>query len=133
MKISLALAAAIGITLTPIAIAQNSEEQILGAIAGYYLGNSIGDGDGRRAARVLGAVIGYRYGENILSRRDRRDFLNMDVYDFRHYCRRTVPYNYSDRRNTRDAWIRGCVNRLSQQQRKLEREAYEDGYYGPSN
>jgi hypothetical protein len=25
------------------------------------------------------------------------------------------------------------VNRLNRQQRELEREAYEDGYYGPSN
>jgi len=32
---------------------------LLGAIAGGVLGNSVGDGDGRKAATIAGAVIGY--------------------------------------------------------------------------
>ena len=113
--------------------AQSSEEQILGAIAGYYLGNSIGDGDGRRAARVIGAILGYRHGEQILNPRDRRQFMSMDRDDFHYYCRHEVPYQYSHRRNTYDMWVRGCVQRLSREQRQLEIEAYEDGLYGPSH
>lgn len=38
---------------------------ILGAIAGGVLGNSVGDGDGRKAATVIGAVLGGTIGNNI--------------------------------------------------------------------
>ena len=133
MKTILALVAAASMTLMPQANAQSSEEQLLGAIAGYYLGNSVGDGDGRRAARVIGAVIGYRYGNEILGSRDRQQFMSMDRNDFHYHCSHQVPYQYNRQHNTRNMWIRGCVNRLSQQQRQFEREAYEDGLYGSSN
>jgi uncharacterized protein YcfJ len=113
--------------------AQSSEEQILGAIAGGALGSTIGDGDGRKAAMVIGAILGYRHGDRILNPRDRRQFMSMGNNDFRRYCRHEVPYQYSHRRSTHDMWIRGCVDRLSRQQRELEREAYEDGLYGPSH
>lgn len=113
--------------------AQSSEEQILGAIAGGALGSTIGDGDGRKAAMVIGAILGYRHGDRILNPRDRRQFIIMDRNDFRRFCRSEVPYRYSHNRNTHDLWVRGCVDRLSRQQRDLEREAYEDGLYGPSN
>ena len=112
--------------------AQSSEEQILGAIAGGYLGSTIGDGDGRKAATVIGAIIGYRMGEQILNPRDRRRFMSMNREDFYDYCQYEVPYRYTHRRNTRDMWVRGCVERLHRQQRQLEREAYEDGLYGPA-
>lgn len=38
---------------------------LLGAIAGGVLGNSVGDGDGRKAATVIGAVLGGTIGNNI--------------------------------------------------------------------
>ncbi|PZO08664.1 MAG: hypothetical protein DCF27_07950 [Lysobacteraceae bacterium] len=38
---------------------------LLGAIAGGVLGNTVGDGDGRRAATVIGAVLGGSIGNNI--------------------------------------------------------------------
>jgi uncharacterized protein YcfJ len=38
---------------------------IIGAIAGGVLGNSVGDGDGRKAATVIGAVLGGTIGNNI--------------------------------------------------------------------
>ncbi|WP_290781911.1 glycine zipper 2TM domain-containing protein [Arenimonas sp.] len=38
---------------------------LLGAIAGGVLGNSVGDGDGRKAATVIGAVLGGSIGNNI--------------------------------------------------------------------
>lgn len=132
MKTFLVLVAVIGLTLTPIANAQSSEEQILGAIAGGYLGSTIGDGDGRKAATVIGAIIGYRMGERILNPRERHEFMRMSRDDFYNYCRYEVPHRYSQRRNTYNMWVRGCVDRLSRQQHQLEREAYEDGLYGPA-
>ena len=61
------IASIIGVSfLSPKAEAE-SLEKILGAIAGYQLGNSVGDGDGRKAARVAGAVLGYRYGDRVLN------------------------------------------------------------------
>jgi hypothetical protein len=108
-------------------------EQLLGAIAGGALGSTIGDGDGRKAATVIGAIIGYRMGERVLSSNDRRAFTRMGHDDFRRWCRHEVPYRYENDSRLRNQWISGCVNRLNRQQRELEREAYEDGYYGPSN
>ena len=48
--------------------AEEKEQQnkLLGAIAGGYLGSTIGGGDGKTAAIVLGAVLGYRHGDRIL-------------------------------------------------------------------
>ena len=108
-------------------------EQILGAIAGGALGSTIGDGDGRKAATVIGAIIGYRVGERVLNSNDRRAFTRMGHDDFRRWCRHEIPYRYENDSRLRNQWISGCVNRLNRQQRELEREAYEDGYYGPSN
>ena len=110
-----------------------SSEQILGAIAGGALGSTIGDGDGKKAATVIGAIIGYRMGERVLAPNDRREFMSLDRNDFVRYCRRQVPYEYDRRENLRKMWIQGCVDRLHTQQRRLEREAYEDGLNGPTN
>jgi uncharacterized protein YcfJ len=110
-----------------------STEQVLGAIAGGALGSTIGDGDGRKAATVIGAIIGYRMGERVLNPNDRREFMSLDRNDFIRYCRRQVPYEYDRRENLRKMWIQGCVDRLHTQQRRLEREAYEDGLNGPAN
>ena len=111
-----------------------STEEVLGAIAGGALGSTIGQGDGRKAATVIGAIIGYRMGERVLHPRDRRDFLSLRGDDFRYFCMREVPYEYNRRDNLRRMWIQGCVERLYRQQRRLEREAYEDGLrYGPTN
>lgn len=108
-------------------------EQILGAIAGGALGSTIGDGDGRKAATVIGAIIGYRMGDRVLSPRDHRDFRRLNHNDFQRWCRHQVPYRYEYDNRLRNQWISGCMNRLNRQKRELEREAYEDGLYGPSN
>lgn len=104
-----------------------STEQVLGAIAGGALGSTIGQGDGRKAATVIGAIIGYRMGERVLQNNDRDHFLELREPDLRSYCRHEVPLRYNDRRNLREMWINGCVRRLENQQRELEREAYLDG------
>jgi len=117
----------------PKANAQSTEE-VLGAIAGAALGSTIGDGDGRKAATVIGAIIGYRMGERVLGGNERNEFLELNAQDFRHFCRHEVPYRYNQDRRLRERWVNGCVARLHRQQRELEREAYNDGYYnGPTN
>lgn len=136
-KSILAIAAAllIGFGSTD-ANAQSSEEQLLGAIAGGYLGSTVGKGDGRKAATVIGAIIGYRMGEQILSSNDyrdhRREFIALDHNDFYSYCRSRVPHSYVHRHSLRDNWIRGCMDRMEQRQYELDREAYEDGYGSPN-
>ena len=110
-----------------------STEQVLGAIAGGALGSTIGDGDGKKAATVIGAIIGYRMGERVLGPNTHKEFMRLDENDFRRWCRSEVPYRYEHRDNLRRQWIAGCVTRLQRQQRDLERKAYEDGLYGPTN
>jgi len=111
------------------ASAQNgpTSEQLLGAIAGGALGSTIGDGDGRKAATVIGAIIGYRMGERVLNPNERREFVHLGQNDLRWYCNREVPHRYMHDRNLSDMWVRGCVQRLHNQQRELERQAYLDG------
>jgi uncharacterized protein YcfJ len=126
-------------------------EQVLGAVAGYHLGNSVGDGDGRRAARVVGAVVGYRLGGQVLNpqgmvrgssaceydvARCQTGFIAVDE-PIRHvfprgsdphdYCRTQVPYEYRGNYGAARSWISGCVSRLQRYQAKLEEEAYLDG------
>lgn len=122
------------------AASAQSLEQILGAVAGYHLGNSIGDGDGRRAARVVGATLGYRYGEVILDKdykSDRHWEAPRGVYGgyidsdrFYSYCRRNVPSKYRFDHEVAESWVSGCVSRLQQRQSELQAQAYEDGYNG---
>ena len=126
-------------------------EQVLGAVAGYHLGNSVGDGDGRRAARVVGAVIGYRLGGQILnpqstaqgssacefdvaSCQTRFEVVNLpDRYVFSRsgnphdYCRSQVPNEFRGNYGVTRSWVAGCVARLQRYQAKLEEEAYLDG------
>lgn len=105
-----------------------STEQVLGAIAGGALGSTIGDGDGGKAAIVIGAIIGYRLGERVLNPHERTEFLSLNSNDLYRFCRRQVPYEYDRRENLRKMWIQGCVDRLQIQQRRLEQEAYQDGF-----
>jgi hypothetical protein len=143
--------------LSGYAVAQEQEgpstEQVLGAIAGYALGSTIGDGDGRKAAQVAGAIIGYRNGNRLLGNNnhhfrnhqyDNRIY-NLNRADYiREECRNHLPYVYERDWNLKQAWINGCVERVqrelrAQRQRELEqrrmeeRQAYEDGFYGPTN
>lgn len=113
----------------------NDNERLLGAIAGGYLGSTIGGGDGKTVATVLGAVIGYNVGPQVLGSNDyqpplleqrrRIHYRQSDVYKL---CEWENPYH----KDSRLFWHynKGCVQRLSQQLRELEREAYERGYEG---
>lgn len=107
-----------------------STEQVLGAAAGAAIGNSIGDGDGRKIATVLGAIIGYRNGEAILGKPERY-FYEESYSDrrerFEYYCRKEVPVEYEYDRNLARSWVRGCTDKLNRKQRELERQAYLDG------
>lgn len=121
-----------------------SLEQILGAVAGYQLGNSIGDGDGRRAARVIGATIGYRYGDALLDTHHKRNhnwepprirnsrgyYATNDWDRFYNYCRNQVPHQYRHDYGLAESWINGCVARLRQEEAELQAQAYQDGLKG---
>jgi len=133
MKCFPAITAALLLGCSSIVANAQSTEQLLGAIAGGALGSTIGDGDGRKAATVIGAIIGYNMGDQVLSSNYRDEFSRLDHHDFRRWCQHRVPHRYDYDRNLRNQWISGCVSRLNRQQRELEREAYEDGYYGPAN
>lgn len=49
----------------------NTAGTILGAVVGGALGNTVGNGDGRKAATVAGAVVGGMVGNHVASRNDR--------------------------------------------------------------
>jgi uncharacterized protein YcfJ len=111
---------------------REQQNKLLAAIAGGYLGSTIGSGDGRTAATVLGAIIGYRHGDKILEGNrhkhyvyDRPRYRQADIYKI---CEYENPYP----RDSRFYWQynRGCVQRLSEEMRQLEQYAYEQGYKG---
>ena len=127
------------VLLAPAAYADHKDEKLLGAIAGGYLGSTIGGGDGKKVATVLGVIIGYNVGPQVLgnnyseghtyghhdrSWREPR-YRQADIYKI---CEYRNPYP----RDSGPYWSynRGCVQRLSQEVRELEREAYEQGYRG---
>lgn len=135
------IASVIGIALlSPKADAQ-SLEQVLGAIAGYQLGNSVGDGDGRKAARVIGAVVGYRMGDRVLndepnvvyhSNQEYRPYvdyngLTRNQYRVQNYCRSQVPPKYKINHGVERSWINGCIAKVEQMQAQMEMDAYNDG------
>jgi len=127
------------LTLIPVAHADphsnQDKERLLGAIAGGYLSSTIGGGDGKTAATVIGAVLGYKVGPNVLGSEHHHDSIlyskrrlrnnQSDVYTL---CEYENPYH----RDSKLYWHynRGCVQRISQQMRELERRAYEQGYQG---
>lgn len=125
------------LALVPTAYADQQDEKILGAVAGGYLGSTIGGGDGKTVATVLGAIIGYNVGPQVLGNsqgytygyHDRQwrqpRYRQADIYKL---CDRRNPYP----RDSRFYWSynRGCVQRLSEEMRELEQYAYEQGYQG---
>jgi hypothetical protein len=101
---------------------EQETQKLLGAIAGGYLGSTIGDGDGRRAATVLGATLGYKYGDIILRSPPTRSQRN--AWDV---CKKMVPAKYRGNSGATRSWVEGCVARIEVEQYKLESEAYQDG------
>ena len=109
---------------------EDNSNQLLGAIAGGYLGSSVGDGDGRRAATVIGAILGWRYGNELLGENNyayQQEFRSYRNNHFYRYCNNIVPPNYSRNEGVRRSWISGCVQRLTIEQQQLEQQAYEAG------
>lgn len=102
----------------------NDTDKLTGAVVGGLIGNTIGDGDGRKIATALGIIIGAHMADG--ERYEKRDFIRE--------CRRYVPLRYKDNEGARRAWIRGCVDNLEDIQARLEREAYNEGANnGPTN
>lgn len=120
-----------------------STEQVLGAVAGGALGNTIGDGDGRKAATILGAIIGYRNGDRILNgqsdgvyysshRNSYVDYngLTRNQYRIHNYCKSQVPPKYQNNPGAFRSWVAGCVARVEQMQEEIEAQAYQDALNG---
>lgn len=117
-------------------------EQFLGAVAGGVICNNLVEGDNRKAASAACAVVGYRYGNKILGRND--DLYayrvnNVSLSQLQRLCRQQVPVEYQYDRYLYDAYVNGCVRRYSeeirkerlriiQERRRLEQQAYEQGY-----
>lgn len=125
------------LALVPSAYADQEDEKILGAVAGGYLGSTIGGGDGKTVATVLGAIIGYNVGPHVLGNSQGYTY----GYNHRQWSqpryRQADIYKLCDQRNpyprdSRFYWSynRGCVQRLSEEMRELEQHAYEQGYQG---
>lgn len=123
-------------SLTANADDPNSNEKLLGAVAGGYLGSTIGGGDGKTVATVLGAIVGYNLGPKVLGENNhhhhnyrghyrRPQWRQADIYSI---CKSRNPYPD----DSRFFWSynQGCVQRLSEQMREMERYAYEQGYQG---
>jgi uncharacterized protein YcfJ len=74
---------------------------VLGAVVGGALGNTVGKGDGRRAATIGGAVIGGAIGHNIAKNSDSGSYYQQGpcrvvdvVHDDGHPAGFDVEYNY---------------------------------------
>ena len=123
--------------LAPTAYADQEDEKILGAVAGGYLGSTIGGGDGKTIATVLGAIIGYNVGPQVLGNSQGYTYGYHDRSWRQPRYRQADVYKLCDRRNpypkdSRFYWSynRGCVQRLSEEIREMEQDAYEQGYQG---
>lgn len=123
--------------LAPAAYANEEDEKILGAIAGGYLGSTIGGGDGKTIATVLGAIVGYNVGPQVLGNSQSYTYGYHDRSWKQPRYRQADVYKLCDRRNpypkdSRFYWSynRGCVQRLSEEIREMEQDAYEQGYRG---
>lgn len=125
------------LALIPVAHADEEQEKVLGAVAGGYLGSTIGGGDGKTIATVLGAIIGYNVGPQVLGNSQGYTYGYQDRQWKHPKYRQADIYKICDRRNpypkdSRFYWSynRGCVQRLSEEMRELEQQAYEQGYQG---
>lgn len=117
-------------------------EQFLGAVAGGVICHNLVDGSGKKAASAACAVVGYRYGNKILGRNDDLyvyQVNNIDINQLSRLCRKQVPVEYHYDKYLRDAYVNGCVRRYSeeirkeririlQERRRLEQQAFEQGY-----
>lgn len=119
-----------------------SKEQgnkLLGAIAGGYLGSTIGAGDGKTAATVIGAVLGFRFGDKVLGNEHSPPppprytpppvmYRQADIYNV---CKRENPYHQDSR--FFESYQRGCIQRESERLRYYEKLIEQQGYKGYNN
>ena len=107
--------------------AQSSDiDVLLGAAAGAAIGNTIGQGDGRKIATVVGGLIGAEMARN-------RNEYRYHGRTFETYCRDRVPSHYRGNERIARSWVAGCVQRLEDRQYELEQQAYEEALNGSSN
>ena len=105
---------------------------VIGGVAGGVVGNQFGSGSGKTAATALGAVIGAMTGSNVGAHMDRPSGNTVIVREPQRRIRYRrhgsgVCDNYANE-GARSACNRGIAKREAERQRKLERDAYRNGY-----
>lgn len=113
-----------------------------GALIGGALGYVFGDGSGHQKEIAAGsAVAGALLGGHVYNARSYnreyypvgREYYHSEPYYRRPYsgaigyCESRLPYQYRDNAGAARSWVNGCMNRLQQEQRILEQEAYRSG------
>ncbi|MDC0033797.1 glycine zipper 2TM domain-containing protein [Alphaproteobacteria bacterium] len=99
---------------------------VTGAVAGGLLGNSIGKGDGRVASTAIGTFLGTIVGSEVGKSMDRPRTV---VYR----TQSAAPSAYGvcahiTNEGARASCKKGVADRLRQEQRRMERDAYNRGY-----
>lgn len=75
---------------------------LIGAVAGGYLGNTIGDGGGRAIATGVGSIIGGNLAANTITTREKRKNLEIHI-DMR--TGRVVDFNYTESGSKDSPWL----------------------------
>ena len=102
---------------------------VMGGVTGAVVGNHFGSGSGKTAATALGAVLGAMTGSSMGASMD-RPRTNVIVREPQVRYRRHGSGrcdNYANE-GARSACNRGVAKREAERQRKLERDAYRNGY-----
>lgn len=79
-------------------------------------------GDDIAAAVVVGGILGYLIADNKDSNHTR------STTSVRRWCERNVPPRYENNRRLSKAWVKGCIQRVQEEESELAEEAYNNGY-----
>lgn len=116
-----------------------TNEQVWGTLIGGGLGYVFGDGSGHQKEIAAASAVGGLLLGTHASRARYQPIHSGPVYVSQEpvyrgsyssagaVCASNVPPNYAYNDGARSAWVRGCINRMQQQQYQLEREAFEAG------
>lgn len=101
---------------------------VVGGLAGGILGSTIGGGTGRVIATGVGAAVGATVGSAVgdnMDRSQRAPVVVRDVYTDRPTFEQCLPFPPGPERI---ACERGARQRMAEEQRMRENEAYRRGY-----
>jgi hypothetical protein len=73
-------------------------------------------------AVVVGGIVGY------LIANDKDSGEVRSTSGARRWCERNVPPRYENNRHLSKAWVKGCVQRVQEEESEFAEEAYNNGY-----